>query len=164
MPNLAIRKHEGGPIFREDFWPDPIRRVRDLLRWDPFAELSPLAFEPILPSHVPAFEVKDTKDSYVFKADVPGVKEQDLNVEMSGDRLTVSGKREVEQKEKEETYFTYELSYGAFTRTFTLPQGTNPDLIRAELKEGVLTIVVPKGAAFQPKKVMIKGVGEKAKA
>ena len=68
----------------------------------------------------PSFEVKETKDSYVFKADVPGVKESDIEGTVTGNRLSISGKREVEHKEQTNTFYTYERSYGDFTRSFLL--------------------------------------------
>jgi HSP20 family protein len=75
---------------------------------------------------------------------------------MTDHRLTVSGKREEEKKQENETYFSYERSYGTFTRTFTLPEGIDVDKVIANLKDGVLSILVPKRPEAQPKKVAIK--------
>jgi HSP20 family protein len=130
-----------------------------LLRWDPFREMVPSWFgqPPVEPAFSPAFEVKENKDSFLFKADLPGLKEPDVEVKLQGDRLTVSGKREAEREEKDDTFYTYERSFGSFLRTFTLPAGFDGEHVQAELKDGVLTIVVPKKAAAQAKTIAIKG-------
>lgn len=160
MSNLTVRKDSGNaPAPRSTEW-DPFRLARELLRFDPFREMTTIApsFEA---TFSPAFEVKETKDGFTFKADVPGVKEADLEITRTGNRLTVSGKREADHEEKTDTYYTYERSYGSFTRAFTLPEGIDGDQIRAELKDGVLTLVVPKVPEAQPKKINLKGLSEK---
>ena len=112
----------------------------------------------------PDFEIKETRDGFLFKADVPGIKEKDLEITMTGNRLTISGKREAEMEEKTDTYYACERSYGSFTRAFTLPEGTGGgDHIRAELKAGVLTLLLPKKPELQPRRIEVK-VTEKAKS
>ena len=69
--------------------------------------------------------MKETKDAYVFRADLPGVKDEDLEISLTGNRLTVSGHREQEKREQSETYYATERAYGSFSRTFTLPDGTD---------------------------------------
>jgi HSP20 family protein len=82
---------------------------------------------------------------------------------MTGNRLTISGKREAEVEERTDTYYACERSYGSFTRAFTLPEGTDGgDRIRADLKEGVLTLLLPKKPELQPKRIEVK-VAEKSK-
>lgn len=162
MANISVQKKNGGqlePAARRDW--EPFRMMRDLLRWDPFREMTPMLGAEV-PGYEPAFEIKETKDSFVFKADVPGVKEQDLEVTTAGNRLTVSGKRESEKEEKEENFYAYERSYGSFTRSFTLPEQADTANIHADLKSGELTIVIPKSAAAVAKKVPI--AAEKPKA
>jgi HSP20 family protein len=162
MANITVQKKNGGQpesLARREW--EPFRAMRDLLRWDPFREMAPIPSNEI-PAYAPAFEVKETKDSFVFKADVPGVKEQDLEVTTTGNRLTVSGKRENEKEEKEDNYYAYERSYGSFTRSFTLPEQADTADIHAELKGGELTIVIPKTAAAVAKKIPV--AGEKTKA
>jgi HSP20 family protein len=81
-----------------------------------------------------------------------------------GNRLSVSGKREPEQVAESDTFYASERSYGSFTRTFTLPEGANLDQVRADLKDGVLTLQVPKNAEVQPRRAPIKSAkngGEK---
>lgn len=134
---------------------DPLREMRDLLRWDPFRDLSrwrtPGAIE-----FAPAFDASETEKSYVFTADLPGVREEDLNISVSGDHLTVSGKREAEEEKREENYYLYERSYGSFSRSFALPQAIDADKIEADLKDGVLRIEVPKSPGAAPKKISVK--------
>ncbi|MGC4114875.1 MAG: Hsp20/alpha crystallin family protein [Myxococcales bacterium] len=145
--SLAPRTHQA--------W-DPWGVMREMMRWDPLAEMGrSLATQDYGVGFVPQFEVKETGDSYVFKADLPGVKDDDLDISLTGNRLTVSGKREEEEKKEEETYYAYERSFGTFTRSFTLPEGIDANDVKASMKDGVLTIGVAKKAEVQPKKVTI---------
>ena len=137
---------------------NPFRSMRDLLRWDPFREMSPLwdRFEQLQrEAWMPSFEVRETKDSYVFKADLPGVKNDDIEVSLSGNRLQIAGKRDAEKETKDDTFYAYERSYGSFTRTFTLPADIDADHVHSELKDGVLTLAIPKKVEAQAKKIPI---------
>lgn len=155
MANIDVRKssEEGAQLARREAW-DPFRSMRDLMRWDPFT--TPFLTSAIEPALNPAFEVKETKDSFEFKADVPGIDSKDLDVKLTNNRLTVSGKREAEKTDKSDTYYTYERSYGSFTRSFTVPEGINGDAIHADLKDGVLKINLPKKPEAKPRQVQIK--------
>ena len=82
---------------------------------------------------------------------------------VAGNRLTISGKREAEKEDKGDTYYAYERSYGSFTRTFTLPDKTDGEHVRAELKNGELTVVVPKTPAAVAKRIPVAS-GDKPKA
>jgi HSP20 family protein len=95
MANLVRRNQEMLPTW------EPMRLMREMLNWDPFAEMLPRVTQNEV-AFVPSFEVKETKDAYVFKADLPGVKEEDLDITVTGNRLSVSGKREAEQREESE--------------------------------------------------------------
>ena len=105
----------------------------------------------------PDIEIKECKDSYCLKADLPGVQASDLEVNVIGNRLTVSGTREEEQRREDDRYFAYERSYGSFSRSFVLPEGADVDNLKADLKDGVLQIVVPKKAEVQARRVEIGG-------
>lgn len=140
---------------------EPFRLMREMLRWDPFQEIKPV-WSGEIPAFSPAFDVKETKDAFLFKADLPGVKEQDLEVKTAGNRLTVSGKREAEKEEKDDTYYAYERSYGSFVRSFSLPEQADPASVKAELKSGELTVVVPKKPAAVAKRIPV-ATGEKPK-
>jgi HSP20 family protein len=141
---------------------EPLRVMRELLGWDPFAEMLP-ALRGETVTFAPKFEVHETKDAYVFKADVPGIEDKDLDITLTGNRLTVSGKREAEGREEGVTYYAYERSYGSFSRSFTLPEGSDFDHAAAEVKSGVLTVSIPKKPESQARKISLKGLGEKVK-
>jgi HSP20 family protein len=145
---------------------DPFRMMREMLRWDPFRELDTgAAWEG---GFAPTFDVKETKDAYMFRADLPGVKEQDLEVSLTGNRLTISGHREQEQEDQNDRYFASERTYGSFSRSFTLPAGVDQEHVQADMKNGVLTLTVPKRPEVQPRRIPLGdqggGGGEKAKA
>jgi HSP20 family protein len=159
MTNIIKKAEEKALGLRE--W-DPFRRFRDLFAWDPFREMVPMATEIAEPGFVPDFDVKETKEAYTFKADLPGVLEKDLEIALTGNRLSVAGKREKEERQKGETFYTFERTYGAFTRVFTLPEGIDADHVVAELREGVLTLVVPKKAEVQPKNIPLRPVEKKS--
>ncbi len=159
MANITVRKENTGAQMARPEW-DATRWARDLLRWDPFREMLPATIEYEALSFAPAFEVKETQEGFLFKADVPGVAEKDLEITRTGNRLAISGKRESEREDKTETYYACERSYGTFNRSFTLPEGIDGDHIHAELKDGVLTLLVPKMPEAQPKKVQIKAKGQ----
>jgi HSP20 family protein len=152
MANL-IRRNEAGALEPSRFL-DPLQLVQEFMQWDPFRELGVVGSRNV--SFVPSFEVKETKDGYLFKADLPGIKEKDLDISLTGNRLTVAGRREEEQKRDEERYFTYERSYGSFSRSFTLPEGVEPDSVQAELKDGVLTLNLAKKPEVKARKIELK--------
>jgi HSP20 family protein len=159
MSELTVRRHNGdrpANIEPAASW-DPWRTMRALMTWDPFREIAafPTLPEPGMAFNA-AFDIKETKDAYQFKADLPGIKDKDLEVTITGNRLNVSGKREEEKEEKSDRYYTYERSYGSFSRSFTLPEGADVDKLRASLDQGVLTISVPKKPEVQPKKIAVK--------
>ena len=134
--------------------------------WDPFRlmesmfQLSP-RYTAEAATYLPHFDVKETKDSYVFTADLPGVKEEDLDISLTGNQLTISGKRESVEQKDTERYHVSERTYGRFTRAFTLPDGISAEHVTANLKEGVLTLSVGKRPEVQPRKIK---VGEKTQA
>jgi HSP20 family protein len=154
MANLSIRKSAALPTSQPEWSFDPFEGMRELLRWDPFAELA-RAQGATAVTFTPAFEVKETKEAYLFKGDLPGIKEGEVELSFSGNRLNIVGKREAEKKEQGETYYSYERSYGSFLRSFTLPNGADAEHARAELKDGVLTVVIPKSPAAQPRKISV---------
>jgi HSP20 family protein len=155
--DVAIQKPAAGaspPSLAQAHAWDPFRTMRELFRWDPFTASSPWAL-PAAASFAPDFDVKETKESFVFTADLPGVADKDLQVQLSDNRLSVSGKRESEKTEQHETYYASERSHGSFTRTFVLPEGVDPDKAHAQLKNGVLSIAIPKRPEAQPRKINV---------
>jgi len=160
MANIAVRKDHNQPAARpaRREISEPSRMMRALFGWDPFREMEPFFTTPMLAEEqfMPAFDVKETQDGFHFQVDVPGVKEGDINIQANGNRLTISGKRESEEKKQTDTYYTYERSYGSFTRSFTLPDGADIQKAQADLKNGVLSVIVPKKPEQQPKNIEIK--------
>jgi HSP20 family protein len=135
-----------------------------LLRWDPFrgGEWGGVTSGT---EFMPRFDVKETKDAYVIKADLPGVKDEELDVSLNGNQLTIGGKREEEHREEGDAYYAMERGHGSFARSFTMPDGIEGNGVTADLKHGVLTVRIPKKPEAQPKRIAIgKGGENKAKA
>lgn len=126
--------------------------IRELTNWSPFEEFVP-SWSSRDKMFVPAFEVKEKKDGYVIKADLPGVKEEDVHIDVSGNRLTISGKRESERQEENETYFFAETAYGSFSRTLTLPDMVDVEAVEANLDNGQLVLNVPKRLESQARRI-----------
>jgi len=141
-----------------------------ITRWDPFRHLTTwqdqmnrffetgLRFQPeesALTTWAPSVDIFETENELVFKADLPEVNEKDIDVRIENNMLTIRGERKFEQKVKEENYLRMERSYGSFTRSFSLPATVNTEAIKAEYKDGVLTVAVPKRAEAKPKQVKI---------
>lgn len=136
--------------FRE--W-DPFRVLDTWMRGDGAAEGRTNRRSE--PTFAPRFDIKENKESYLFSADLPGVKEEDLDISLNGNQLTVSGKRESEHKEESENFFVLERRYGTFSRSFTLPDTADTANVKAELKDGVLRLELPKRVEAQPRKVTL---------
>src|SRR5688572_21624259 len=125
--------------------------------WDPFAGLLaeygfpvPRYIERQAETFVPRFEVRESKDSLVLKADLPGVKTDDLDVSVQANVLSISGRRQHEKATEEEHVHMVERTFGSFTRSFTLPEGVDTKGLEAELKDGVLTVTLPKVPEAKP--------------
>lgn len=159
MANITVRK--GGGEERREL--EPSRWLREFLGWDPFREMTPFVEVDRGLRFSPDFEVKENKEGFSFKADMPGIKESDLEITLTGNRLCISGKRESEKEDKGETYYVSERSYGSFSRSFTLPEGVDAAHLKAELKDGVLMIALPKLPEMQPRKIDVK-TGEARKS
>ncbi len=165
MAQLAIRKTNGGQHQQPSqglAQQRPARLLRDLMNWDTFSELSPLFGVQPLEGVLATFDVKETNNAYIFKADLPGFTEKDIDLTAAGDRLTISGNRKDEREDKGDTYYVCERRYGNFSRSFALPQGVDLDHVNAEMKQGVLTVTVPRVAAAPVKKIQVKSVAAKA--
>lgn len=132
---------------------EPFALMRNFVRWDPFRDTE---FPEFQSAFIPSFDIKETAKGYVFTADLPGVKQEDLDINLTGSRLTISGKRESDEKTEGENHFISERSFGSFSRTFSLPEGVDGGSVGAELRNGVLTLMVPKMPEIQPKKISIK--------
>ena len=164
MANL-VRRSEGS-ILPSGSVIDPFDVMREMLGFDPFRQLLGGRLQQLTPqAFLPQFEVRETEDAYLFHADLPGVKEEDLDITIAQNRLTVSGRREMEQRDERDRYYAVERAYGSFTRTFTLPSDVDEAKVEADLREGVLRLRIPKTREQQARKVPLKsGGGGGAKA
>ncbi|HVZ75445.1 MAG TPA: Hsp20/alpha crystallin family protein [Polyangia bacterium] len=158
MTNLIRRNHDSRDFATNGTNPawDAFRMMDALLGWDSLREGTRLGH---LSAFTPTFDVEELKDAYVVKADLPGLRENDLDVTVMGNALTISGKREAEQEREGQRYYALERGYGAFSRTVTLPDGANLDDLSANLKDGVLTLHIPKRPEVQPRKINLGNGG-----
>jgi HSP20 family protein len=135
---------------------EPMRFMREMMHWDPFrAWALPRQIEQ-LGEWFPDFEVKDNGERYIVRGDVPGLTEKDLEVTLAGNVLTIAGKREEEKKEEKDKFYTYERTYGSFSRSFVLPEGVDTEHIATELEDGVLTLALPKTTQVATRKIDVK--------
>jgi HSP20 family protein len=128
---------------------DPFQVARDLLGWDPFFGGRQVS------AFVPAFEVKETTEAFVVKADVPGVQEADLDIAVHNSVLTISGVRHAEERKEGEGFALFERQYGSFSRSFALPDTADGDRVEAKLDAGVLTLTIWKKAEAKPRKIAL---------
>lgn len=141
-----------------------------LVRWDPFASLDdmfsrmPSVFGrlPRLSSDgdtaewSPSVDISETDTEYLLKVQLPAVKREDVHVTYDDGMLTISGERKQEKEEKGEKFHRIESFHGAFSRSFSLPEAINAGTIRAEAKDGVITVHVPKSKVEAKKPTEIK--------
>ena len=132
---------------------DPLRALDAWVCANPQAEAEDGATGE--PTFAPRFDVKEGKGEYVLSADLPGVKPEAVEVSLDGNRLQVSGRREATREQESDRTFLSERCYGSFSRLFTLPEGVDGEHVQASLKDGVLTLVVPKKPEAQPRKIPV---------
>jgi HSP20 family protein len=149
-----------------------------LIRWEPVRELNTLQsemnrlfntlFDAPVPRNgavrrwIPAMDLVETDEEFVLRADLPGLSEKDVNVELDDNVLTISGERKSEHEERKEGYYRVERASGAFSRSLTLPEGVNPEAIKASFERGELEVRIPKPEERKPRKVAISVGGEQA--
>jgi HSP20 family protein len=151
-----------------------------LVRWEPVRELTSLQsemnrlfntfFDTPTPGNggtgrrwIPAMDLVESDDHFVLKADLPGLAEDDVAIEVEDNVLTVSGERKAEHEDKREGYVRVERSYGSFRRSLTLPEGVDPEAVEASFDKGVLVVRIPKPEERKPRRVAIQ-VGERPAA
>ncbi len=105
---------------------------------------------------VPAVDVQETDKSFVFRAELPGLGKDDIEITLEENLLTLSGERELDEKNEGETYHRIERAYGKFSRSFSLPSQVDSSKVAASFKDGLLTIEVSKSEQAQPRKIEIK--------
>jgi HSP20 family protein len=104
----------------------------------------------------PSMDVTETDKEIEITAELPGLQEKDVQIDVADNILTIRGEKKAEKEEKDKNYRLYERSYGSFYRSLELPAGVDPDAIRASLANGVLKVTVPKPKPAQVKKVEVK--------
>lgn len=144
--------------------------MSSITRWDAYSGLSGLQeqvnrlFESTFPRRTdnsalttwaPAVDIYETENELIVKADLPDISEKDLDVRVESNMLTIRGERKFEKKVEEENYLRVERAYGAFSRSFSLPNTVNNEAIKADYKNGVLTVMLPKRAESKPKQVKV---------
>lgn len=140
-----------------------------IVRWDPFRELTALQGEVnrmlrrfggdggelARESWMPSLDVVETKEAIAIKADLAGMKPEDISIEVEENVLTLSGERRFEEKVEEDKYYRIERRYGSFSRSIALPQGVDADRIQASYEDGVLEVKVPKLEQARPKRISV---------
>jgi HSP20 family protein len=104
---------------------------------------------------VPAVDIKETENDLVLKADIPDVDRKDIDVRVENGTLTLRGERKFENEKKEGSWHRVERSYGTFERAFALPETVNFDDVKADYKNGVLTITLPKKEIAKPRQIKV---------
>ena len=147
-----------------------------IVRWEPFRELSSLqtemnrlfnaAFDTSPGGNggnrrwAPAMDLLETDEHFVLRADLPGLTEADVSIELEDNVLTVAGERKAEHEEKREGFYRVERAFGSFSRSLTLPRGVDADAVSATFDKGVLEVRIPKPEARKPRKISISAAGE----
>ena len=145
-----------------------------LIRWDPTRELTSLQsemnrlfssfFDTPTPAGsnggslrrwIPAMDLVETDEHFVLRADLPGLTQEDVSIELEDNVLTVSGERKSEHEDRREGYYRVERAFGSFARSLTLPEGVDPDAVAASFDKGVLEVRIPKPEERKPRKVAI---------
>ncbi len=131
-----------------------LRREIDRLFEEPFSFLAPST--SFFEGWTPAVDIYEDNDKYVVKAELPGMKKEDIDVSLDGNTLTISGERKQEEEKKEGENYRSERFFGRFQRSITLPTAVQADKIEATYKDGVLTLTLPKAEEAKPKQIQVK--------
>lgn len=138
-----------------------------VVRFDPFRELTSLredmnrlfsrelADAPTTNLWSPVVDIVDTPDAIVVKAELPGIDAKDIDIEVDDNVLSITGERHLEETTKDERYHRVERSYGRFQRSLTLPPNADVERISAGMKDGVLSVRVPKVEEAKPRKIAV---------
>jgi HSP20 family protein len=148
----------------------------NLTRWDPFRDVLTLSdrmnrmlgdtsFRVLTPAEpvsgwFPPVDIHEEADRIVLRAEVPGVRSDDIDVSVENNTITLRGEKKQETVVDGENAYRLERFYGTFSRSFVLATKINPEKIQATCKEGVLEVVVPKAEEVKPKKIKILGAGD----
>jgi len=144
-----------------------------IVRWEPLRELGTLqsemnrlfntVFDGPTPSGttmrrwMPPMDLVEAGEEFVLRADLPGLGEDDVKIELEDSTLTISGERKAEHEAKGEGFYRVERATGAFSRSLTLPKGVDPETVTARFDRGVLEVRIPKPAERKPRRISIGG-------
>lgn len=137
---------------------DPFRELRGLQdeMTRLFAGIAPLPSEDsVFGAWQPKVDIFEDEDALVLEADMPGVKREDLELTIENNVISLSGERKMEERKESENYHRVERSYGSFTRSFTLPRTVDTEKVKAEFKDGVLTVSLPKREETKARKINV---------
>ena len=144
------------------------------VRWDPFGEFSTLQermnrlFEDLIPAtrkseeelktgtFYPSVDIYEGEKDITLKAELPGIDKKDVHVEINDGVITLRGKRKLEKEEKKENYHRLERSYGTFNRSFTLPTTVDSGKVKANYKDGILEVTLPRKEEAKPKSIPVE--------
>lgn len=145
----------------------------NLVKWDPFRELEDVSKrlnrifgQPpartdagnemlALADWAPSVDISETEAAYLIKGEIPGVKKDDVKITIQDGMLTIQGERKQEKEEKGKKFHRVECSYGSFMRSFRVPDDAEEDKVKAEFKDGMLNITLPKSAKAKPKAINV---------
>jgi HSP20 family protein len=130
-----------------DFDLVPSRMFQDMNRF--------FATEPNGRPWVPAVDIQETENELILKADVPEVEMKDIDVRLENGTLTIRGERKFDAKKNEGGWHRVERGYGSFERAFTVPETVNPEAVKADYKNGVLTVTLPKKEVAKPRQIKV---------
>jgi HSP20 family protein len=149
-----------------------------IVRWEPLREFSTLqnemnrlfntVFDAPAPGNggamrrwMPAMDLVESGDHFVLRADLPGLSEEDVKIELEDTTLTISGERQAEHESRDEGYYRLERAFGSFSRTLQLPKGIDPEAVTASFDRGVLEVRIPKPEERKPRRISIGGESAK---
>jgi len=155
-------------IWRPKWGITPWRPLRELEEWERRANDlfgGPLWRLPVEErAWMPAVDVFEKDDKFVVKAELPGMKEKDINVSVVGDTLSIRGEKKTEAEIDDEDYYRCERTYGSFYRSIPLPSTVDVDKIEASFEDGVLEVALPKSTKVKPKKIAVSAKKKSVKA
>lgn len=145
----------------------------NLIKWDPFRELEDVSSRLnrifarpagrtetgsemlAVADWMPSVDISETDDAYTVKGEIPGVKKEDVKVTIQDGMLTIQGERKMEKEEKGKKFHRVECSYGNFVRSFRVPDDADESAVKAEFKDGMLNVTLPKSARAKPKSINV---------
>jgi len=138
-----------------------------ITRWDPYQQIADIQRQlertfgmagdgRTQRGWMPTVDIEQTDREIVLKLDLPGLRREDVSIEVRDHTLIITGERREEKEEKHEGYITRERIFGRFTRSFMLPEGVDPDQVHASFENGVLRVRVPRPREAQPKQIQIE--------